>query len=84
MNEFLKFFDEKVRDFPMHMEIYYSKIMDWSIKIWKEGCKTDFPGAVCEGDDVIIVFAQDLDLELCFAQAHVALKSWLRDYMGGY
>ena len=25
MNEFLKFFDDKTKDFPMHLEIAYSK-----------------------------------------------------------
>ena len=28
MNEFLKFFDEKTQDFPIHLEITYSKICD--------------------------------------------------------
>lgn len=84
MNEFLKFFDEKARDFPMHMEIYYSKIMDWSIKVWKEGCKSDYPDAMFSGDDVIILHVQDHDLELCFAEAQVRLKNWLRMHTGGY
>lgn len=84
MNEFLLFFDEKTMDFPMHLEIYYSKIMDWSIRVWKEGCKKDFPKALSEGDDVIIVSEQDLDLDLCFAKAHVAIKEWFIEHMGGY
>nr|DAK93061.1 MAG TPA: hypothetical protein [Caudoviricetes sp.] len=25
MNDFLKFFDDKAKDFPMHLEITYSK-----------------------------------------------------------
>lgn len=84
MNDFLKFFNEKKNDFPMHMEIYYSKIMDWCISITKKGCAENYPGAKANGDDVEIVNVQDADMELCFARAHVALKDWLLEYMGGY
>ena len=28
MSDFLKFFNEKSHDFPMHLEIYYSKVME--------------------------------------------------------
>ena len=38
MNEFLKFFNEKVKTYPMYLEIYYSKIMDWCITVYKKGC----------------------------------------------
>lgn len=84
MNEFLEFFDDIAQDFPMHMEIYYSKVMDWSIKVWKKGCKADYPDAMFSGDDVIILEVQDLDMELCFAEAQVRLKNWLRENRGGY
>lgn len=85
MDDFLKFFDEKVHNFPMHLEIYYSKIMDWCITITKVGCAGDYP----EADhvniaDVLIVQEQDGDMELCFAKAHVALKNWLSEFEGGY
>lgn len=36
MNDFLKFFDDKAKDFPMHLEINYSKICDWNILIYKK------------------------------------------------
>lgn len=36
MDDFLRFFNEKKDYFPMHMEIYYSKIMDWCIDIYKK------------------------------------------------
>lgn len=38
MDDFLKYFDKVVRDYPMHLEIYYSKFLDWSIHIWRQGC----------------------------------------------
>ena len=84
MNEFLKFFDEKKSSFPMHLEIYYSKIMDWCITITKKGCAECYPGSQRAGNDAVICQEQDLDMELCFAKAHVALKEWLREHNGGY
>lgn len=84
MNEFLKFFDEKTKVFPMHLEITYSKICDWSIYIYKKGCAGDYPDAEHLGEDLVIVYEQSGDMELCFAQAHVALKKWLSEFDGGY
>ena len=43
MNDFLKFFNEKKNDFPMHLEIYYSKIMDWCISITKKRLRIKLP-----------------------------------------
>ena len=43
MDDFLRFFNEKVINFPMHLEIYYSKIMDWCIVITKKGCASVLP-----------------------------------------
>ena len=77
MEDFLKFFDEKVRYYPMHLKIYYSKIMDWCIDIYKKGCAPD-------GGDLDIASVQSCDMELCFAKAHVALKEWLLENEGGY
>ncbi|MCD8207590.1 MAG: hypothetical protein LUD72_06620 [Bacteroidales bacterium] len=62
----------KVKYFPMHMEIYYSHVMDWCIRIWKGT------------EDNEIVTEQDMDMELCFAKAHAALKEWLSENEGGY
>jgi len=84
MSDFLKFFDEKTHDFPMHLEIYYSKIMDWCIDIYKKGCAADYPESEHKGEDAVIVDVQGCDMELCFAKAHVALKEWLLENCGGY
>ena len=84
MNEFLKFFDDKAKDFPMHLKITYSKICDWNILIYKRGCADDYPKARHDGEDVIIVNESDCDIELCFAKAHVELKEWLLEFNGGY
>lgn len=84
MQDFLKFFDDKVRDFPMHLEIYYSKIMDWCINVYKQGCANDYPDSEKDGENAIIVRVQDCDMELCFAKAQVQLKEWLSEHEGGY
>jgi len=84
MEDFLKFVDSLRRRFPIHLEIYYSKVMDWCITITKKGCAEDYPESKHEGNDAVLVNEQDVDMELCFAKAHVALKEWLREYDGGY
>lgn len=84
MNEFLKFFYDKAKDFPMHLEITYSKICDWNILIYKKGCADDYHKARRNGEDVVIVDENDCDMELCFAKAHVGLKEWLLKFNGGY
>lgn len=84
MSDFLNFLAEKVRDFPMHVEITYNKTTDWTIYIYKKGCADKYPGVDTYGDDVVIVYEQDGDLELCCAKAHVALKGWLSENCGGY
>lgn len=77
MSDFLRFFDEKAASYPMHLEIYYSKITDWSIIIYKKSCGEN-------GKDLSICQVQDIDMELCFAKAHVELKEWLFENEGGY
>jgi len=84
MSDFLRFMDDLKDRFPFHMEIYYSKIMDWCITVTKKGCAKEFPKSAHEGDYVIMVQVQDLDMELCFAKAHVAIKEWMIENVGGY
>ena len=84
MNDFLKFLDKKLRDFPMHVDIGYNKTCDWSIYIYKKGCAKDYPDSRKNGEDGIIVYEQNSDMELCFAKANVALKKWLLENEGGY
>lgn len=84
MDDFLKLLDKNLHDFPMHVEITYSKTCDQNILIYKKGCASDYPNSNNSGNDVIIVDEQDGDMELCFAKAHVALKEWLLEHDGGY
>ena len=84
MNDFLKFLEEKLNVFPMHVDIGYNKICDWTIYIYKRGCASDYPNSRKSGNDAVIVDVQDSDMELCFARAHVALKEWLLENESGY
>lgn len=77
MDDFLKFVDELKSREAFHLEIYYSSIMDWCIRIYKKGASEN-------GTDLNMVDETDLDMELCFAKAHVALKEWLLENNGGY
>ncbi len=77
MNDFLKFFDEQIKVYPMHLEIGYNKVSDWTVHIYKRGCGEN-------GKDLEIVDASDQDMELCFAMAQVQLKEWLSEHEGGY
>lgn len=76
MGDFLKYFNKVVRDYPMHLEIYYSKITEWSIRIWRKGCGEN-------GKDIEIFNDQGYcNAEYLFAKAHVALVDWLSDNEG--
>lgn len=77
MNDFLRFFNKIVEDYPMHLEIGYNKVADWGIYIYKRKCGEN-------GKDLVIVNVSDCDMELCFARAQVQLKEWLSENEGGY
>jgi len=84
MEDFLIFVNKLRVRFPVHVEIYYSKIMDWCIKVYKKGCAEMYPESKHSEEDAIIVDVQDNDMELAFAKAHVAIKEWLMSNNGGY
>ena len=84
MDDFLRFFDDIKRRFPMHLEILYNKTCDWSIYIYKKNCASDYPKSEHYENDAVIAYCNNCDMELCFAMAHVALKEWLIENNGGY
>ena len=78
MEDFLRFFDSKVSSgYHMRLEIGYNKVADYCIRVWRKGTGPN-------GEDQELAWAEDCDIELAFAQAHVQLKKWLRDNEGGY
>lgn len=84
MSDFLHFLAELVPRFPLHVYIGYTKTCDWVIEITKRGCADDYPRSARSGDSAILADVQGCDLELCCAEAHVALKKWLLENDGGY
>ena len=84
MTDFLLFINDLKGRFPVHVDIYYSKILDWCIRVEKVGCASDYPDSPHRGDDAILCDVQSIDMELAFAKAHVAVKEWLSEYDGGY
>lgn len=85
MNDFLKFFAEKVKSFPMTIEITnYQKPNKYSIIVWTENHAGRYSDEIAEGDDVVMCSVLDSDIELAFAKAHTELKLWFRSHDGGY
>lgn len=84
MTDFLKFMDDLKDCFPFHLEIYFSKVMGWCIEVRKQGCAKEYPNSPRSGDDAVICSEQNIDMELCFAKAHVAVKEWMIENNGGY
>lgn len=84
MNDFLLFIDDLASRFPVHVEIYYSYIMDWCIKVYRKGAADDYPESMRIGNDAILCDVQDCDMQLAFAKAHVCVKEWLLKNNGGY
>lgn len=84
MNDFLRFIDDLVHRFPLHVSITYSKICDWEIYIYKKNCADDYLDSPREGNDAVLCQIQDSDIELAFAKAQVAIKNWMIVNNDGY
>jgi len=84
MNDFLHFIDKLAHKSPVHVQIYYSKTMDWCIYVYKKNCAVDYPDSMNNGSDAVLCSIQDSDMELAFAKAHVEVKNWLLHNDGGY
>ena len=84
MDDFLRFIAQKVKTFPMHVDIYYSHVMDWCITVTRRGYARHYPESEHDGDDAVLCRVQDCDIALCFAKAHVEVKEWMSRFLGGY
>lgn len=60
-----------------HFELYYSKIMDFCMKLYLKGFNDD-------GSDLIIFDEQDCDLDYLVSKCKVAYKDWLSENNNGY
>jgi hypothetical protein len=74
--DFLDWFHGIAYKYGLNIEIYYSSIVDWNIKI---GYKST---SVHHGE--IILDIQHCDVNYVFAKAQVLLKEWLMENKGGY
>lgn len=77
MPEFMEWFADQVTRTPMHFELYYSKIIDWHIHIWRKGTGDN-------DEDEEIINYQDIDPSLLLAKAEVAVKEYLLEKNSGY
>lgn len=77
MSDFLEFFEETKKWCPMHLDISYSVLTDWTINIYQ---KANIDGY----DSLTICTVQSKNKEYAFAKAQVELKDWLTQYRGGY
>ena len=77
---FFALFDRIVGGYPLHMECYYSRTMDWIVKVWKTGCAADYPDAEKEGNDVVLVHVWTCVMDEAFELAHRLLAEWLQRF----
>lgn len=82
MDDFLRFFREITKNYPLRLEIYYSKVMDWCISIYKKEWNNISVDNYETETEIIAV--QTCDMELAFALAQVKLKEWMLEHEGGY
>ena len=61
---------ELAQRYTMHLELYYSKTMDWYLHIYKKGCGEN-------GKDLEICEEQSCDLSYVLAKGEVSIKEWL-------
>ena len=70
-------FLELTQQHTMHLQLFYSKTMDWCLHIYKRGCGEN-------GGDLEICKEQSCDLSYLLAKGEVAIKDWLIENNGGY
>ena len=78
MGEFLQFFDRIVKQQQsLHLDIYYSKTLDYLVRIWQQGGAED-------GSDLMICDFQHPDLDYAMTKAKYELMEWLFEVQGGF
>ena len=61
----------------MHLDLSYSKNIDWWLRVYKKGCGKN-------GRDIMICEIQDCDLSYVLDKGAVMVKEWLVEHKGGY
>lgn len=73
----MKELEELLTQRRCHFELYYSRIMDFCMKLYLEGYNDD-------NSDLIIFEEQNHDLDYLICKCKVAYKDWLIENKGGY
>lgn len=76
-NDFLQYFENERHRTPMHLEIYYSSVMDWCIKIYKKRMDNAFSDIKIYDEEVVICDIENADLAGGMAEAREQLEKWL-------
>lgn len=66
-----------VESHTMHLDLSYSKNIDWWLRVYKKGCGKN-------GRDIMICEIQDCDLSYVLDKGSVMVKEWLVEHKGGY
>lgn len=66
-----------VKQRKCHLELYYSHIMDFCMKLYLKGYNRD-------GSDLVVFDEQSNDLDYLISKCKVAYKDWLIKNEGGY
>lgn len=72
MNDFIQLFNSELERRQMHLEIYYSKVMDWCIKVYLKNY----------GTEEIITDVQHPIAEEAFSIAYQDLFNWINEKGG--
>ena len=73
----MKELEELLTQRRCHFELYYSRIMDFCMKLYIVGYNDD-------NSDLIIFEEQSHDLDYLICKCKVAYKDWLIENEGGY
>ena len=78
MNEFLRLFWDIAEDFPLTIDIHYSKISDWVIDVRKRGCAFDYPKSLHRENDALLFHIAHPDPTKLFDIATRLLIRWMK------
>lgn len=78
MNDFFRIFRDITDTFPLTLEIYYSKRMDWVVEVYKKCCAQDYPNSLHRGYDALLFNLSHCDPDKLFKVATKLLIRWMK------
>lgn len=70
MQQLTDLIKDTIQEIGLHVDIYYSKIMDWCIKIYRQNM---------DGADITIFDKQHPDIDMLASKAYAALKGYMKE-----